>query len=145
MYRYGRGVSENRAEARLWCVRAADHADPYARQVIAVPFTRIEKFGLAVVALIGVALCFGYPRSLPVDSSPNGRLVKIATGALMILISGFNGYGYAHYWFRNFPYGVTPLTFPHWLSAAAAVAMCLYLGKSGRRPQLVSETADVNP
>jgi len=132
-YRYGRGIAANSAEARFWYVRAADHGDPNAREVIAVPFTPIEGIGVLGLAAIGFSLCLGYPRPLSLDSDPRRRRVRIAGGALIILISAFNWYGYAHREFRNFPYGVTPLTFIHWLSAAGPIAVLFYLERSRRR------------
>lgn len=139
MYEYGRGVPQNRAEAHLWLVRAADHGDPYARHVVAVPLTWLEESGMALVALIGIALCLGYPRPLLIGPG----LQNMTPGALTILISAFNWYGYTHHWFRNFVYGVTPLTVIHWLSVVALIAIFLYAGRSGRRPNANSNRTEI--
>jgi hypothetical protein len=55
-------------------------------------------------------------------------------GALTILLSAFNWYGYAHHMFRLFIYGITPPTIVHWLSAAALMVILLYVARSGPRP-----------
>lgn len=134
MYHYGRGVPQNSALDRLWAVRAADHGDPYAREVVAAPFLWLEKLGILAAAFVGVTLCLGRVGPLPIDSGPHPMRARLTVGALLVLLSAFNWYGYAHHMFRNLLYGVTLLTVVHWVSSATVFILCLLLVKP-RRPR----------
>jgi TPR repeat protein len=152
MLRYGQGVPRSFLEGRRWYIKAASQGNQKALLTVNASLTTGNKLSLVVQVVLGLFLVSGlvpfrmnyFAFAAPQKPlTPSDKLMTTA-GALILLCSGYEWYGYSHLKFRHLLYGPNLWVFGDWLLEVAGFALIFYAVRLGKRSEERERNADLS-